>query len=107
MFGKLKLNLEDIQVESFETTVEARSADGTVVGASGILSGAPDCYASCMYGSCDSCERCTEPGFITECDPVATCTCMLGCGSGGGISGDPDDPTCSTTNADGTCIACC
>src|SRR4051812_39125457 len=105
MFGKLKLNLEDIQVESFETTEEQRAADGTVVGASSFpawpfLSNAPDCFASCLNGSCDSCD-------LTDCNPVNTCTCVFTCFGSGSGTGDDGDPTCTTTNDQGTCVACC
>ena len=96
MEEKLKLNLADIEVESFETTASGQRPDGTVYGASGVFSGAPDCYYSCFWGSC-------EPFTITCDDTCDDATCH-DCGGGSGTN-PGGGSTCPDTSQAG-CEMC-
>ena len=76
---KLRLELDDLQVESFETA-EARAARGTVEANEeytyvGCLT-APQCrtpgHASCDVTRCDE-EGCSDPQQTPQCPPSAIC----------------------------------
>ncbi len=77
MRGKLTLNLEDLSVDSFDTTAVQR-AKGTVFGEQ------CTCYTNCTCPGCPTCD--------------ATCpnTCAYSC----------DDNTCAYTCDDNTCVNC-
>jgi hypothetical protein len=78
---KLKLQLENLSVESFDTTCEVREK-GTVFGeqATNTCPGCPTCAATCAY-TCDdaTCPQC--PTCAASCN--GTCdgaTCYDSCG---------------------------
>ena len=86
--NKLKLQLEDLQVDTFQTT-SAEKPKGTVFGeqctcyTQCTCPGCPTCYASCN-GSCDA-----------SCN--GTCNC----------SGDTCDASCYGSCVDDTCQGSC
>lgn len=57
MSGKLKLSLENLRVQSFETTVHPAEGDGTVQALCGV--------GTC--GECSECTNCSECSICTEC----------------------------------------
>ncbi|MBV9773699.1 MAG: hypothetical protein JO040_07095 [Gemmatimonadetes bacterium] len=65
MQEKLKLSLDDLRVETFETTPETGHAHGTV-------------HALCD-GSCDNCTGCTDCSMCTECSNCSDCTGCTDC----------------------------
>ncbi|WP_420130425.1 hypothetical protein [Longimicrobium sp.] len=96
--NKLKLQLEDLSVESFDTTSHTR-AKGTVFGeqctcyTQCTCPGCPTCYASCN-GTCDaSCNG--------TCDASCNGTCDASCGRACGTW----DYTCDCTND--SCVYTC
>ncbi len=78
---KLKLNLEDLSVESFATTPEARHEGGTVFGQQ------CTCYTQCTCPGCPTCD--------------ASCN-----GTCGGTCGGTCDASCNGT-CDGSCDYSC
>ncbi len=74
---KLQLNLEDLSVDSFDTT-STQKAKGTVFGEQ------CTCYTNCTCPGCPTCDR-TCPN-----------TCAYTC----------DDNTCAYTCDDNTCVNC-
>ena len=77
--GKLKLDLDDLQVESFDTAMDASLGDGTVYGQT--PSGADESCGS--WGSCGTTcagqpATCTDNG---ECDAASQfgTVCVTGC----------------------------
>lgn len=75
---KLRLELDDLQVESFETDA-VRAARGTVEGNeeySYVCQTAPDCrtpgYASCAITRCDN-EGCSDDPQTPQCPLTAAC----------------------------------
>ena len=103
--NKLKLHLEDLGVESFDTTCVVKEK-GTVVAEQNPCTcytqctcpGCPTCYASCngtcntsCNGTCGaSCEATCGGTCEWTCDASCDYTCE--CGTGGGFS--QCDPTC-------------
>jgi hypothetical protein len=82
---KLKLDLEDLSVESFATTPEPRAEGGTVFGQ-----------------QCTCYTQCTCPGCPT-CDASCNGTCDASCnGTCGGTCGATCDASCNGT-CDGGC----
>jgi hypothetical protein len=70
---KLNLDLDHLQVQSFDTMPAARNARGTVVARQSETYDEAACasptYASCATcESCDTCDACTQ----TICDPTDT-----------------------------------
>ncbi|MBV9773697.1 MAG: hypothetical protein JO040_07085 [Gemmatimonadetes bacterium] len=63
MHGKLKLSLDDLRVETFETTAGSGSAAGTVH--------ALDCDLSQCVG-CSACTGCTDCTNCTGCSACST-----------------------------------
>jgi hypothetical protein len=88
--NKLKLQLEDLLVDSFDTTTPAKSK-GTVFGeqctcyTQCTCPGCPTCYASCN-GSCDA-----------SCNGTCAASCDGGCGTW--------DYTCDCSNE--SCVYTC
>jgi len=92
---KLKLNLEDLKVESFETT-KGNNARGTVFGQASL----PGCVTQYLQYTCDNCGGGTNdcPSNVTcmtdcgqqECQPTGVYyeSCDQGCG-------DPETYACS------------
>lgn len=86
MRGKLMLNLEDLTVDSFDTTTPQK-AKGTVFGeqctcyTQCTCPGCPTCYASCN-GTCG--DTCAGTCYNT-CDDY---TCAASCGGGCGAYSD-------------------
>lgn len=75
---KLRLNLEELEVESFDTD-EARAARGTVLAndlPSYYCESAPDCrtpgYVSCDVTRCDN--RCSGDDPTDQCPITTICT---------------------------------
>jgi hypothetical protein len=78
---KLKLQLDNLSVESFDTTCEAKG-HGTVRGeqATNTCPGCPTCAATCAY-TCDdaTCPQC--PTCAASCNGTcAGATCFDSCG---------------------------
>jgi len=91
-FKKLKLQLEDLRIDSFQTT-SAEKPKGTVFGeqctcyTNCTCPGCPTCYASCN-GTCDaSCNG----SCGASCDASCGGTCDYACETAGG---DTCDATC-------------
>jgi len=95
MRSKLTLNLDDLSVDSFDTST-TRSAKGTVFGEQ------CTCYTNCTCPGCPTCVNtcgatcaytCDDPTCANTC--ANTCddyTCAYTCDCGG------DPPTCLQTN---------
>jgi hypothetical protein len=79
---KLKLDLEDLAVESFATTAEPRRESGTVFGQQ------CTCYTQCTCPGCPTCDA--------SCNGTCGGTCGASCN---GTCGD----TCNCPTADYTC----
>lgn len=78
---KFKLQLDDLQIESFSTQREEGKSEGTVRG-----------YIT-LYCESDSCQWC-----------ATLSDCLTGCGCGTRYEGGTCDyPTCAPTCAGGTC----
>lgn len=90
--GKLKLNLEDLKVESFATTPDARARRGTVFGQTHL----PDCNT----------QGCTE-GCTMANDTCIGPTCGESCaGWGCGSAPCTQEQTCPDTCNHGATYAC-
>ena len=90
---KLKLNLEDLKVESFQTTPEAEgSEEGTVFGF-GEHTGQTYCDAPCFPTICNenTCNGFTCGG---TCSNTCLATCSYTCGS---TCGSTCSQTCGST----------
>ncbi|HEY0021006.1 MAG TPA: hypothetical protein VGC13_32190 [Longimicrobium sp.] len=101
MRAKLSLNLDDLSVDSFDTTT-AEKAKGTVFGeqctcyTNCTCPGCPTCYASCN-GTCDaSCNGTCGGSCAGTCDASCNGTCDAYC------YGTVNDYTCAPY---GTCGA--
>ncbi len=100
--NKLKLNLDELAVESFDTT-RSEKAKGTVFGeqctcyTQCTCPGCPTCYATCNY-TCDdaTCPNC--PTCYASCN--GTCNCPTGDCESVNYCGTQYDRTC---NGYGTC----
>jgi hypothetical protein len=92
---KVRLELDALSVESFDTVARDGAADGTVFGQATY-------QAYCSYGyTCPETECADDCGtYATDCGSCATCegTCAATC----------DDPSCCPTQC-GTCdpYCCC
>lgn len=73
---KLKLALENLDVESFDVDTPGLPEDGTVHGRETYMPGScwPQCSADtlCLAGPCDTmqvrtCGTCHEPHYVTQC----------------------------------------
>ncbi|HEX7239681.1 MAG TPA: hypothetical protein VF263_05420 [Longimicrobiaceae bacterium] len=71
MHGKLKLSLDDLRVETFETTPGAVNAHGTVRALCDDCSGCTDCTNCTECSNCSDCTNCTDCSQAT----AATGTC--------------------------------
>jgi hypothetical protein len=83
--NKLRLDLEDLSVESFSTTPEAGKEEGTVFGQQ------CTCYTNCTCPGCPTCD--------------ASCN-----GTCGGTCGGTCDASCNGTcdaSCNGTCVDSC
>jgi hypothetical protein len=69
MNGKLKLNLDDLQVESFHTTPDISSGTGTAFG----LASAPD-VCPCVETEDPSWDPCTATSPVGDCYTQDGCT---------------------------------
>ncbi|HEY0016541.1 MAG TPA: hypothetical protein VGC13_09495 [Longimicrobium sp.] len=89
MRSKLSLNLEDLSVDSFDTT-STQKAKGTVFGeqctcyTNCTCPGCPTCYASCN-GTCDNtCANTCDDASCVGCTDAYSCyftDCGIRCGS--------------------------
>jgi hypothetical protein len=96
MRSKLTLNLDDLSVDSFDTTMTHKEK-GTVFGEQ------CTCYTNCTCPGCPSCGATCPATCANTCDDYTcantcanTCddyTCAYTCDCGGG-----DPPTCLQTN---------
>lgn len=89
---KMKLSLDDLKVESFQTTPEESNDKGTVVG-----------YITCDLTLCEECGvgcgATQTPSCNGTCDPSCNGTCDPSCGG-------TCDATCSGCNGV-TCLGYC
>ncbi len=112
--AKLKLNLEDLKVESFATTRSPNASRGTVFGQTIDQTGGccitvdPSCDCSgtgCPTANGGSCEetQCNQPPCTDTC-AFNTQQCADTCNAGTGACG----PTCGevSCNNEYTCPAC-
>ncbi|MBV9774369.1 MAG: hypothetical protein JO040_10490 [Gemmatimonadetes bacterium] len=65
---KLRISLEDLRVESFETVPEAEMVAGTVVALS---DGCTDCSNCSGCSGCSACSNCTG---CSNCSQCSNCT---------------------------------
>ena len=103
MRGKLTLNLEDLSVDSFDTTA-MQKAKGTVFGeqctcyTNCTCPGCPTCYNTCAYtcddatcpacptcaascnGTCQNCGTDAYSCYDTNCCPIEETCLQTGCG---------------------------
>lgn len=88
---KITLDLDDLQVESFETAPESGDGRGTVFGYAPTVFGTCNCTAGSL--TCDTCTACNG-GFTCE----GTCeTCWATCGVAQTGDGDSCDGSCTYT----------
>jgi len=102
---KLKLQLEDLRIDSFQTT-PAEKPKGTVFGeqctcyTQCTCPGCPTCDASCN-GTCEaSCNGTCDASCNGTCAPSAAGTCGNSCDYGSCYN------TCDVTNPGFVCSAC-
>ena len=67
--NKLRLDLEDLSVESFDTTPAARAENGTVFGQQ------CTCYTQCTCPGCPTCDASCNG----TCDATCAGTCAASC----------------------------
>ena len=81
MQTKLKLNLEDLSVDSFDTTRSERPK-GTVFGEQ------CTCYTNCTCPGCPTCDATCPATCVNTCDDVScNGTCAASCeGTCGGVT---------------------
>jgi hypothetical protein len=87
---KLKLDLEDLSVESFATTPEAHRESGTVFGQNHCT-----CYTQCTCPGCPTCDA--------SCNGTCGGTCDVSCN---GTCGCPD-PSANWSACGRTCDYSC
>jgi hypothetical protein len=88
--NKLKLNLEELAVESFATTPDSRVEGGTVFGQQ------CTCYTQCTCPGCPTCDA--------SCNGTCGGTCEASCN---GTCGGTCDASCIDTCAGFTCGYTC
>jgi hypothetical protein len=97
MRTKLRLNLDQLTVDSFDTSTTVREK-GTVFGEQ------CTCWTNCTCPGCPTCDNtaCGQHTCGVSCNGTCDFTCELGCGYSG------DDPTCFVTIPAGqwACVAC-
>ena len=81
---KLKLNLDELKIESFETSVQKPNNKGTIIGNTLETDDAPTCYNTYQYTCPETCA-----GAYT-CD--AKNTCQVTCGNCETYEGDTCSP---------------
>jgi hypothetical protein len=98
--NKLKLSVEELAIESFDTTAPPRKREGTVFGEQGTCTcatqctcpGCPTCYNTCLYtcddATCPACPTCADTCANT-CDDFS---CAESCG------GTCWNPRCNDSN---------
>jgi hypothetical protein len=72
---KLKLDLEDLSVESFATTPESRGEGGTVFGQNHCT-----CYTQCTCPGCPTCDATCNGSCVNTCASSCNGTCGNTCG---------------------------
>ncbi len=87
--NKLKLHLEDLQIDSFQTT-PAEKPKGTVFGEQ------CTCYTQCTCPGCPTCDASCNG----SCDASCNGTCGASCGA---TCGGTCDWTCGGDTCDYTC----
>lgn len=95
--NKLKLQLEELRIDSFDTSPAAKSK-GTVFGEQ------CTCWTQCGQNTCPGCPTCDA-----TCNGTCDGTCDASCnGTCGGYSCDYGScyVTCDVTNAHVVCSAC-
>jgi hypothetical protein len=103
--NKLKLDLEDLSVESFATTPEPRAEGGTVFGQQ------CTCYTQCTCPGCPTCDASCNGTCGGTCDASCNGTCGGTCGATCYAScygtcdptWDASCDTCDCTNEWGRC----
>jgi hypothetical protein len=94
---KLKLNLEQLSVDSFDTT-ETEKPKGTVFGEQ------CTCYTNCTCPGCPTCDASCNGTCVASCNGTCAASCYGTCGATCGYSCDgyctQYDATC---NGYGTC----
>jgi hypothetical protein len=73
---KLKLDLEDLAVESFATTSESRGEGGTVFGQNHCT-----CYTQCTCPGCPTCDATCNGSCVNTCAASCNGTCGGTCGA--------------------------
>ncbi|MET0399703.1 MAG: hypothetical protein ABW277_23145 [Longimicrobiaceae bacterium] len=91
---KLKLDLEELSVESFATTPDARVDGGTVFGQQ------CTCYTQCTCPGCPTCDASCNGTCGGTCGATCNASCDGTCGCGTG------DLSCVGTCVDLTCLNC-
>lgn len=87
---KLRLQMDDLRVESFETTAAAR-AKGTVFGEQ------CTCYTECTCPGCPTCDATCGETCGNTCDASCAYTCAYTC----------DDVSCGGTCGGNSCYGTC
>lgn len=75
--NKLKLNLEDLAVETFATTPEAQQGSGTVFGQNHCT-----CHTQCTCPGCPTCDASCNGTCGATCDVSCNGTCYATCAGG-------------------------
>lgn len=90
---KLVLNLEALQVDSFDTTPVGDRARGTVNGHAAAAT-QQTCRVSC--NPCDTCDTSCAGGPLCDCMPSGCVSCQTSC-AGGPLCDCPPTPGCPTS----------
>jgi hypothetical protein len=99
--NKLKLNLEELAVESFATTPEPRSEGGTVFGQQ------CTCYTQCTCPGCPTCDASCNGTCGGTCGATCDASCNGTCGGSCDFSCDTCNWSCKCTGFNGnTCYGC-
>ena len=91
MRTKLKLHLEDLAVDTFDTTTPQNSR-GTVFGVQ------CTCYTNCTCPGCPTCDASCDGTCDASCDGTCEASCNGTCGAS-------CNGTCDAS-CNGTCISC-
>ena len=73
--NKLRLDLEDLSVESFSTTPEAGKEEGTVFGQQ------CTCYTNCTCPGCPTCDASCNGTCAASCNGTCDASCNGTCGA--------------------------
>src|SRR3712207_5208118 len=108
MAGKLKLNLDQLAVDSFDTVPREQAVRGTVRGEQ------CTCYTACTCPGCPTCDASCNGSCAASCNGTCDASCNGTCGDSCGCPTYGDScnscyygcPTYQTVGERGVCELC-